>query len=495
MANFKQIFDLVGIIDDGKRSYIINEEKEVKREEFEYSQLMHQLVFGEKGFVETLGPTWHLVNDPRFLVIESRFVTDRRAIFGGDASIGKQFIYDDGTFTSSVTDLEQYAEILGEGRNFHNVLTHPDKDCPVRRWLERIYDGFTSIKPHAAMRCTCEGKATSPTEFKIALDEDVWALIKQECPNRAFDKKGTPTVYGKLMFDLIRLDLMGLIADYAETPLIDSYIYLKDNGVVVSAEEVAAIDPKGLDHQRVLQEIDILEQALTHRASLRVTAVKVLKDLKVEEMLQKIKEPTGEQLMLTDVERDELLRIVYTSEWPNEKTKLVIDIISYLSYLKNFTRETRLAQQAEIGRAKSQHTIQGLMNGTIRPINHYTEPTVEIPKDMAESEVMQYAAMMDSLTKNPLKAELFQVYVSAESEGEQGVLDILTPIFDPNYEVDEATYFNLLRAVTRRARSLRVMDMEEVLPRGTADTPLFVPKDIRELEGEFHGKDSLKDDE
>ena len=78
-----------------------------------------------------------------------------KAIFGGDARLGKQYINDDGSFSSTVSDLEKYAEILGEGRNFHNVLAHPDSKCQKRLWLERIYRGFTNLQPYADFGCTC----------------------------------------------------------------------------------------------------------------------------------------------------------------------------------------------------------------------------------------------------------------------------------------------------------------------------------------------------
>lgn len=492
MENLKRIF---GLVDDGKRIYRIYEETEVKREEFHYCQLMSELVFGDKGFVQTLGPTWNMIHDPRFTVIENHFIVNRRAVFGGDARIGKQYINDDGTFSSTVTDLEQYAELLGEGRNFHNVLVHPNENCPVRQWLERIYKGYTLVRPHLSLKCTClaassfkDTQRVDPSKFYLEDDKFIWALLKQECPNRAFSQFDGPTPYGRLMYDLIRADLIGLIHDYAETPLIDSYIYLRDNGVVVSAEEVQTLDPHGLDHQRVLQEIDILEQALTHRATLRVTAAKILKSLGLEKILHDLQTSNKPKIELTDIERDELLRIVYTSEWPDEKTDLVVRLAGFIAAVQKHPFAERQEEQLRAAKQHSQGIIGELMKGTMLPINHYTEPTLEIPADLRESEVMQYASMMDSLTKNPLKAELFQVYVAAEQEGELGVLDLLSPIFDPNYDLTEAAYFNFLRAVTRRARSLRAMETEEVVPRGTADAAPDLDTQMKEGKLDIYGQ-------
>ena len=493
VENLKRI---LGMLDEGKRIYRIYEENEVQKDEFQYCQLMHQIVFGDKGFIETLGPTWNMIHDPRFITIENEFIVNRRAFFGGDARLGKQYINDDGTFTSTVADLEQYAEILGEGRNFHNVLVHPNEKCPVRKWLERIYTGFTVVKPHLSLKCVClEDQIVDPATFKDAADDDIWALITQECPNRAFDKLGKPTAYGDLMFKLIRADIIGLIHDYAETPLIDSYIYLRDNGVVVATEDVHKLDPHGVDHQRVLQEIDILEQALTHRATLRVTAAKILKSLNFEQHLEGL---TGDgEIELTDVERDELLRIVYESDWPEDKPKMVSQLLTFISTRSKRTFVERQEMHLAMGREKSQGVIENLKKGAIQSINHYTEPVLEIPTDSTESEVMRYSASYDSLTKNPLKAELFLVYVAAEQEGEVGVLDILSPIFDPNYELTEDAYFNFLRAVTHRVRSLRAMEAETVVPRGTKDTGTFVPNvdaHVKEAKLDIYGQRPNPDD-
>jgi hypothetical protein len=478
------------MLDEGKRIYRIYEQNEVQRAEFEYCQLMHQIVFGKDGFVETLGPTWNMIHDPRFIAIENRFIINRHAIFGGDARTGKQYINDDGSFTSTTADLEQYAEIIGEGRNFHNVLVHPNERCPVRVWLERIYKGFSLVKPHLALKCICrEEEKQDPTTFKDASEELVWQYILHECPNRGFNRNGQPTPYGTLMHDLIRADMIGLIHDYAETPLIDSYIYLKDNSVITSIEDVQKLDPKGLDHHRVLQEIDILEQALTHRAILRATAFKLLKTLyAVQDTFGRGIEAVGD---LTDIERDELLRIIYTSNWPDDKPQLIANLLAFMSRCSRKPLDERMDKQLTDAKIASGAVIDGLKHGTVQPINQYTEPVLEIPDDAGESDVMKYAAMLDSLTQNPLKWQLFsEIYVPAEQEGDVGTCDILSPIFNPNFEVTEPVYFDLLRSITRQARSLRVMEPEAVVPRGTDDASTSPKMNIKEYEEEFHSKDS-----
>ena len=53
----RSIQTLLGIADDAKRIYRFVE-GDVQKEEYEYCQLLDQLVFGDKGYVETLGQTW-----------------------------------------------------------------------------------------------------------------------------------------------------------------------------------------------------------------------------------------------------------------------------------------------------------------------------------------------------------------------------------------------------------------------------------------------------
>src|SRR5271170_297709 len=507
---------VLGMMQDQTRIYQIAEEREVMRDEFEYCQVMYQIVFGEKGFAETLGPTWHMIHDPRFIVIENMMVQDRKAIFGGDARVGKQYFNDDGAMNSTVSDLEKYSEIIGEGRNFFNVLVHPDAKCQQRMWLERIYTGHTNIKPYSGFSCTCEGASTSPYEFYKAPEDDIWALIKQECPNRAVTQGGLHTAYGKLLYNLIRADLIGLIADYAETPLIDSYVYLRDHGVVTATETVSYIDPHGQEAPRVLQEIDILEQALTHRATLRVTAYKILKKTGFE---QKLRQITGSDTFeLTDVERDEILRMVYDSTYPVPDFELKKDETIQVpagwrpfhirlkeweatleQKLLTYVRENcmgldatlREVSQLAIEQQESQKTIAGLLNGSIQPINAYTEPTAEIPTDQSETEVMKYAAIMEAIMSNEFKQELYLLLVDAEKAGDTAIMDLLAPVFmTPDYVLDEQGFYQILEKIRIGSRSLRAERMDAV--RGTKQTTEKAggTLEVKEVEGEFHSKDN-----
>lgn len=504
-----------GMMNDQVRIYQIAEDREVVREEFEYCQVMHTILFGDRGFIETLGPTWRMIHDPRFVAIENMMVQERKAIFGGDARIGKQYFNDDGIMNSTVSDLEKYAEILGEGRNFHNVLVHPDADCQKRKWLERIYSGHTNIKPDAAFRCTCRaGIPNDPSGFYKADADKIWRLVKQEFPNRAVTQGGATTAYGKLMYNLIRADLIGLIHDYAETPLIDSYVYLRDHGVVTSTENVAFIDPHGQEAPRVLQEVDLLEQALTHRATLRVTAYKMLKKIGFE---QKLRAVTGTDFFeLTDIERDEILRIVYEEDYPQSDPNFAIGETIVIpagwrpfavrlqewetkltNKLLNFVQEVcmsldyslREATQLVLQQQESQKTIAGLLNGTVLPINHYTEPVAEIPTDATEDDVMKYAAIMEAIMKNEFKQDLYVMLVDAEAHGHTAIIDILSPVFStPDYKLDEQGFYQILERIRIGSKSLRAERMDAI--RGTKQVTDTNKPSVKEVEGDYHSKDN-----
>jgi len=511
-----------GMLQDNVRTYQIAEDQEVLRDEFSYCQVMYKILFGDKGFAETLGPTWRMIHDPRFVAIENMMVQERKPIFGGDARLGRQYFNDDGVMNSTVSDLEKYAELLGEGRNFHNALVHPDKNCQQRMWLERIYTGFTNLKPYEGFACTCDAyldehrlAVDDPTIFKDTPDEAVWSLIGQECPNRAVTRGGDKTAYGKLLYNLIRADLIGLIHDYAETPLIDSYVYLRDHGVVTATETVAFIDPHGQEAPRVLQEIDILEQALTHRATLRVTAYKILKKIGFE---QKLGQLTGTDFFeLTDTERDEMLRIVYESDYPEPDPKIGGGTIvvpknwrpfsdrlrewehAIEQKLLDYVRENcmgldyplRESAQLAVERQEAWRTVAGLLDGSIQPINSYTEPTGEIPADQSETEVMKYAAMMDAIMSNEFKQELYLLFVEAEKEGATAIIDILTPVFlTPGYPLDEQEFYRILERIRIGSKSLRAERMEAI--RGTKQTTENPEGKVglKETAGEFHSKDN-----
>jgi len=270
--------------------------------------------------------------------------------------------------------------------------------------------------------------------------------------------------------------------------------------VVTSAEAVATVDPNGQDAPRVLQEIDILEQALTHRATMRVTAYKLLRKIGFEHAIENLYGAVD----LTDAERDELLRIIYMSDYPTEASEVDFryklhlwekdikeKLLAYVASVVGTPVADRETNQLVALSANSQSTVEGLLKGTVQPINSYTEPTTEIPEGKDESEVMKYAKMMEAIMSNEFKQELYLVLVEAEKQNDHAVIDLLTPVFHtPDYPLDERAFYNILESIRIGSRSLRAERLDAI--RGTKQTGLALDpkKDMRQTEGEFHSKDN-----
>lgn len=489
-----RIRNILGMLDEGKRIYRV-QDGEVDRETFEYCRIIDQLVFGPKGYVETLGPTWAMIHDPRFIKIENTFIMDRRPMFGGDARVGKQYISSDGTFSSTVSDLEQYAEILGEGRHFHNVLVHPNTSCHVRKWLERIHTP-TQAKPSDGLQCLCliQNKQV-PSEIKNWSDARVWALVGKECPNY-FTREGKPNRIATRLFDLLKADLVGMIDDYAETPLVDEWTLLDTGDIIEQTNNPDMLDVP----PQVFMEVDLLEKALTYRATLRVTAARILKQIGFENTLNRFAEkiPAGDPL-LTDGEMDTLLRMIYQSNWPDDKPMLLVNLSNFVLSALQAPYADRLAEQISRASEQSKQIIASLKTGETECINRYTDPGAEVPQDA-------HAELIEAIIGNPLKQGLFLIYTEAEKQtmhgdsnnigvlaaislgvedvnGEEGslckdsncaqcvvpkkVIDILAPIFSaPDFPLGEEGYAKFLKDV---------------------QTTGFLKRSKQELEGEYGG--------
>ena len=379
---------LLGMEDDAKRIYQMKD-GEVEREEFEFCKGVDKIVFGDKGYVDTLGPTWELVHDPRFLKLEACFIHTRMAMFGGDARQGRQYVDGENFMSSTIADLEQYSEMIGEGRHFRKAVINA---------------------------------ALSPQTFKDRPDTMIWAIVKQECPNY-FTMSDKPNKMANTLFQMIKCDLIGLIDDYAQEPLVDQFVE------VDSLKIVTNVNDPNLDLERnpvVYLEIDLIEKALTMRAMLRATAYRVLKSLSLDRELQK-------EEGLTDMEADTMLRILYDSNWPDDKPLIVTKLLSYISTCQLRPYAERLAEQLAVAKVKAQETAEKLRTGEMNRINQFTEPVVDV-EDQASRELK---AIMD----NPLKHELFQAWVAAEQRGDMTAFEAIRPMMeDPDYVVTEAEF-------------------------------------------------------
>lgn len=492
----------LGILGDEKRIYRF-EEGEVSREEFEHCVLIDQVVFGPKGYVESLGPTWEMIHDPRFVNLEGKFIVRRKGVFGGDATLGRQYIDSKGNFTSSIVDLEQYSDILGEGRNLFCFLQHPESKCPEREWLERTWkQTLYKSGPDVVCLCNPEDK-TDPRTWKDMPDYMIWQLIKREWPNyfrlNALEtataeqllldinhpdpKKRFKLVNqdGARLYNLCKADLVGLIADYAETAHADDW-------TSVDSDE-AANKGEGSESYKVAMEVDYLEKALSYRASLRATAAKILNQIGFNKQLKELEKIKGyDNTRLTDQESDRLLRIVYQSDYPNDKVELVNTLATFVINCFQIPYIERLKEQLETASDKARQTISGLKDGSVKPVNQDTDAEPEDTRTL-EKRYSDYVAQMkgwgetpsdyeiwfqsyqveliqNSLFKNPLKKDLFLICQEAERNAYNDVADldnrqvicetslaaaaVLAPVFaTPDVQIGEKEYEQYMVAVRK----------------------------------------------
>ncbi len=391
----KSIRGLLGLLDDSKRIYQFQRE-EVEREEFECCVIFFNLVFGEKGYIETIGPTWNMVHDPRFSKIEACFIHNRQAVFGGDARQGLQTISETGVLGSSVENLEQYSEIIGEGRHFAEVL---------------------------------QRRGVDPITFKDASANDVWAFIRSECPNY-WDRKDNPNQAAKRMFNLIRADLLGLVWSYAQEALVQEWNNL-ETGELCTTEDMA-----NEEVPKVWMEVEQLEKALTLRATLRSTAARILKMIGLTKLIE------DGNFRLTDQEVDKLLAVVYKSEWPDGRLDLVRRVSAFLFATKAKPYEERLAEQTRLALEDSQRVVTGLRDGTIKPINRETDPPTNTPMTAEEQ-------MMEGVLADPIKHSIFLQYVAAEKAGLTDVAEKLRRYIDPTVELSDDEAHELLEVVKK----------------------------------------------
>ncbi len=406
----RKLQGLFGLINDAKYEYRIESREEISGEEYQYCQIITDYLWDEHlGVTKTLGPTWDMIHDPRFREIEYSFVQNRRALFGGDARLGRQFITEEGVvFASTTAGLEQYAEILENGRHFHEV---------VKR------EGY------------------NPKQFYTQPDVTIWQFVKQECPNY-FGKEGHPNQLAQIIVACIKRDLLGLIDDYAEVANVQEWVSLETGLIVEDVQSHMVTEHNPI----VWQEVDLLEKALTFRTLLRVTAARILDHLEITKWIG------DNKWNLTEFERDQVLQLVYNSgyKWPDDKTNILLAVVNYLQAVNSTDWMQREATQLQNATAVAQERIAALKSGAAKPITRYTEPQVEIEMDA-------HAVLVNEILTNPLKKDLFMIYQAAEEDNDQDVVKILAPVFEaPGYVISEEVFREFVRRISEVAKPLEV---------------------------------------
>ena len=390
---------------------------QVSREDFEYARVIDQVLFDEHiGYIATLGPTWNLVHDPRFVKLENTFVIIRQGKVGGDATVGRSVVTEDGFGGGNSNDLERYAEILGEGRNM----------------LKNV-----------------KAAGLDPQKFQDNRDA-IWNVIRQDYPNW-FRQNGSPNKEAERLFDMCSAGLVGLIADYAEVPLVDEWVDGESGELLTTA---TTNDP---DVMGVYLEVDQLDKALSARTQLRLLATRILSELGLARQLR------GEEGRLTDIERDELLRIIYQSNWPEGKPMLMVNLLNYIATATKRPFEERQREQLAKASETSKNTIARIKDGSLLQINRKTDVVAE---DYAKEDTTR---LLDEIMNDPLKRHLFPIYTAAEKAKQTAVVEVLAPVFaTPGFVLDDSNYWDIVKK------------LEE----------LSKPKPTQTVEEEFHSKES-----
>ena len=405
-----QLRNMFGLQDTEKRIYVINTD-EVTESEYEYCQVLHNVLWGDKGLVQTLGPTWNMVHDPRFEALEQKFITKRAAVFGGDARLGKQYIDGDGLLSHSMIELESYAEMLGEGRHFHEVV---------------VKDGL------------------DPREFYSMSDDTLWKFIRAECPNYFDNKNGIPNQRANRLYLLFRGDLLGLIEDYAEVALLQDWIKLS------SGEHAEKVDFLNTEAKPVVwAEVDYLERALSMRASLRVSAVKVLQRSGLLKLLE-------EQYELTDVEIDNVLTLVYQTPY-DKMYEIPAKVIAFANARKKENADTikRMMYQCRYLSDDSKKVVAQIKAGEIQPLNTTDQEKLDRELTHEEKQVL-------AIQSNPYRLELFLLFTEAEAHGDLKTQELIKPLLeDVELDIDAVHVAD----VKERSRMDRVSStVKELLP-------------------------------
>jgi hypothetical protein len=408
--------DVLGVHEPGKR-VVLKEEQQVTREEFEAQKIFNQYLFGERGLVDTLGPTWLMIHDPRFVAIENSFVKKKPNRFlGGDATQGVNRQQADGSFSSGVEDLNQYGEILGEGRYFHNVLRSMAYHkaigelwkrrrfaIPKKEYLPGIFI-FNQLLPEEqaeVVKLAATYTEFYPRNIVKQREEAIWGLIKQECPNY-FSRKGVPNQVAQDLFTMLRLGLVGLIDDYAEVAKLQEWVLLDHENTLVEQQHIDTEAP------RIWAEVEVLEKALTIRTSLRATATEIMRMMGLHHRLDKM------DVVLTDSERDGLLQIIYASNWPDDQPQLVVSVLGFLASIqasgKSF--KEREHEQCAAASAEAKAYIAKLKSGEEQPITRFTEPG----DDENLNHLSDEERTAQEILHNPIKQMVFIRYAAIEKK-------------------------------------------------------------------------------
>lgn len=393
--------------------------RQIKLTQSEYDQNQHELcsgiagmLWGDKGLVESLGQTWLMVMDPRFTACEKAWYKKQRIT--GSATRGENSFTEYGVVT--VTDqgdlesprmmsLEQYAEIIGEGRHFVKVIRDKwtnDPNPEAADVLVRHYHGVA--------------------------DTEMLGLIRQECPNY-FTREGKPNELARTMLEMLKADWLGLILDYCEVGNIDQWVFVETGDV---AHDTERADP---DHPIAHAEIEYLDRSLTYRSILRANAIKVLSKLGGEKMASEFAKVT-----LTEFEKDEIMKEVFAQKY-DELYKAQPAVLHILQTAQQQTFEHRERVQLGMFRQFAQEGIKRIKSGEQKPLDLLDGADYE-----SEAEAFKRIQHDDNL-KTLFYVELQALEMVKDYPGFQEVLDLVKPYLEAAEPVGGKEFEDLLEQI------------------------------------------------
>jgi hypothetical protein len=362
-------------------------EAHVTEAEYEAATIFHSVVYGPDGLTRWLGPMWAMVQDPRFTDIDMCFYRERAAVFGGNASVGVQHVTEDNVIDMGSSAeggaLAEYATIIGEGRHFVKVVGK-DEAHKVKDWD----------------------------------DTRIWNLIEQQCPNYK-NRKGQWNHEAKVLYQLLKKDLLGLIADYTPHELCADFIKLDTREVVSDPAQEWGEEGAPIVHV----EVDSLERSLAFRNQIRITAYRVMKNTPgMEELLQ---EP------LTLTEHDQLLQLIFKIPY-RELYRLPMEVRNFMKShgIGTIPLEERERIQIEAAKTEAADIARKVETGEIEVIR----TPIADDNDEGLNEEEKRARI---LLSNPVLMDMFQIATAAEKRGNPSAIRLLEKLLDEKQELTD----------------------------------------------------------
>jgi hypothetical protein len=383
--------------------------REIRLTKSEYDQSQHelcltlaQMVWGDKGLVESLGHTWFMVMDPRFAKCEKTWYKKQKiTASSNNASSGVQetgnlIIDDTGNLSAPrLMSLEQYAEILGESRHYIEMLNQQREN---------------------------EIDSMDPRSVKDWPESDLIAFIKNESPNY-FTQKGEPNELARTWVKMFQEDILGLIMDYSEVSNIDQWVFVNTGDVAPRTERA---DP---DNPIVHAEVEYLDRALTYRTMLRANVIKIMAKLggnKLSEMIDGVE--------LTEFEKDGILQEALSHPY-DELYKSLPVVMSLLQNAKEVPFQEREDLQLGVFRQRATSMTDRIKSGELKPIDlldgeSFTEESERFGKIQHDEHLV---TLFYVLTQAEEMAKAYPGF-SAIVEIVQPLVELAEPIEDTAFE-------------------------------------------------------------